>query len=710
MSLSNSGSAGSNPISMIMGSQNSPMPRYRFEFVLQRALGLCSELRPLGDRLIASIERKDTEELSQLNSRHSMTIQSMMLDVKRTLLHEAEEILASLQLNRDSQVSQLAFYLDLIGEPHSRIPSSTENWEDIAQDVGFVTKDDLRMSQQEALEMNCADVASTLNRTIVDLDVLATAFSALPPISGTVAPFGVGMSISAGGSNIAAGLQALSMGAKGVSAGIADQGHRASRKANLIRQLQDRRQQANMRGREIKSIDKQMDIQRIRVKASKNEIDVQLRERENAQKMEAWYRTKYSNKDLYSWMEKNLRSLYFQAYTLAVRAGLQAQAALSFELGKNVSILKPTGYWDASRDGLFAADNLFLDLKRLEQMQLDTNKSDFEITKTVSLRQINPVALMELRLTGKANFSVSEFQYDMDFPGHYMRRIRSVAVSIPAVLSPYSNINATLTLMDHSYRITADARTVDDYAPNSNSFRKDGIPISSIAISSGTHDAGVFELNFATSQYLPFEGAGAISTWRLELPQEVQKFDYSTISDVMLHIQYTALDGGAVFASAANASVRQISRGIVSKGASDGYCGFFDLKNDFPNSWHRFSSTLLANKGKDEKCQLDLGNVKDRLPFFSRRAKGLKMQSISLISKHALLLRTCNIETIANFNGETKDGVDERKLNTHVMRSRTNVNKELSGDWTLEASANAIEKEAKEIGTIYLLVQYIFDS
>jgi hypothetical protein len=709
MSLSNSGFAGSQAINMIMGSQNSPMPRYRFDFVLQRALGLCSELRSLGDRLLASIERKDIEELSLLTARHSITIQSMMLDIKQTLLLEAEQTLVSLQLNRDNQVSQLGFYLDLIGESRSRIPSSKDNWEDIAQDIGSVTKDDLRMSQQESLEMSSADAASALNGVIIEYDVLGAAFSALPTISGNVAPFGIGMSISAGGSNIAAGYQAASAAMKGVSGMFVDQGQRASRKASLIRQLQERRLQANMRGREIKSIDKQIEIQEVRVKASKKEIDVQLRESENAQRMEAWYRTKYSNKDLYAWMEKNLRSLYFQAYTMAVGAGLQAQAALSFELGKSVPILQTAGYWDASRDGLFAADNLFLDLKRLEQMYLDSNKSDFEITKTVSLRQINPTALMKLRLTGKADFSVSEFQYDMDFPGHYMRRIRSVAVSVPAVLSPYSSINATLTLLDHSYRITADARTAADYKPNSNSFRKDGIPISSIAVSSGAHDAGVFELNFAGSQYLPFEGAGAISSWRLELPQEVQKFNYSTISDVMLHIQYTALDGGAVFASAANASVRQISRGIESKGASEGYCGFFDIKNDFPNAWYTFSSGLLANKGKEEKVQLDLGNIKERLPFFSRRQKTLNVQSITLISKHAVLLRTCNINTIANFSGATSDALDEKKLGTsHVMRTRNKVNKEVSGDWTLDASAKAIDATEKEIGTMYLLIQYVF--
>jgi hypothetical protein len=39
----------------------------------------------------------------------------------------------------------------------------------------------------------------------------------------------------------------------------------------------------------------------------------------------------------------------------------------------------------------------------------------------------------------------------------------------------------------------------------------------SIATSSGQADSGLFELNFRDERYLPFEGAGAISRWRLEL-------------------------------------------------------------------------------------------------------------------------------------------------------------------------------------------------
>ncbi|MEK6281255.1 MAG: hypothetical protein AABN95_12960 [Acidobacteriota bacterium] len=45
----------------------------------------------------------------------------------------------------------------------------------------------------------------------------------------------------------------------------------------------------------------------------------------------------------------------------------------------------------------------------------------------------------------------------------------------------------------------------------------------------------------------PFEGAGDISTWKLELPKTFSPVRLQTISDVVFHIKYTARDeGGAV--------------------------------------------------------------------------------------------------------------------------------------------------------------------
>ena len=71
--------------------------------------------------------------------------------------------------------------------------------------------------------------------------------------------------------------------------------------------------------------------------------------------------------------------------------------------------------------------------------------------------------------------------------------------------------------------------------------------IQSIATSTAQTDSGLFELNFHDERYLPFEGAGAVSTWRLELPARFRQFDYDTISDVILHVRYTARDGGSAF-------------------------------------------------------------------------------------------------------------------------------------------------------------------
>ncbi|HTZ20628.1 MAG TPA: hypothetical protein VMC06_07080 [Opitutaceae bacterium] len=52
------------------------------------------------------------------------------------------------------------------------------------------------------------------------------------------------------------------------------------------------------------------------------------------------------------------------------------------------------------------------------------------------------------------------------------------------------------------------------------------VPITSIAVSSEQNASGVFELNFRDECYIPFEGAGAIGRWRIELPKDFRQFDH----------------------------------------------------------------------------------------------------------------------------------------------------------------------------------------
>ena len=54
----------------------------------------------------------------------------------------------------------------------------------------------------------------------------------------------------------------------------------------------------------------------------------------------------------------------------------------------------------------------------------------------------------------------------------------------------------------------------------------------------------MFQLNFQDERLLPFEGTGAISRWRIELPHETNWFDIKSLTDAVLHVQYTSKDVG----------------------------------------------------------------------------------------------------------------------------------------------------------------------
>ena len=149
----------------------------------------------------------------------------------------------------------------------------------------------------------------------------------------------------------------------------------------------------------------------------------------------------------------------------------------------------------------------------------------------------------------------------MDHGGHYFRRIKSVSMSIPCIAGPYTSVSAKFSLVNNKIRknINPDNSAATGYTEdlgNDERFVYNVGAIQSIAASSSQNDSGVFELNFRDERYLPFEGTGAISSWRLELPTVIKQFDYKTIADVVMHVKYTAREGGSGLKTAANNSLK----------------------------------------------------------------------------------------------------------------------------------------------------------
>jgi hypothetical protein len=100
-----------------------------------------------------------------------------------------------------------------------------------------------------------------------------------------------------------------------------------------------------------------------------------------------------------------------------------------------------------------------------------------------------------------------------------------------------------------------------------------------IATSSGQNDAGLFDVNLRDERWLPFEGQGAISTWNLMLDPRDNNFDFSTITDVVLHVRYTARGGGdqTVANNVRNALTPTTPRSIL-----------VSVRNTFGNAYYAF--------------------------------------------------------------------------------------------------------------------------
>ena len=112
----------------------------------------------------------------------------------------------------------------------------------------------------------------------------------------------------------------------------------------------------------------------------------------------------------------------------------------------------------------------------------------------------------------------------------------------------------------------------------------------SIALSSSRSDSGLFELSSQDPLYLPFEGMGAASTWTLSLPKAVRNFDYWSIADVVLTIQYTAKRGGDGFRDEVSAGLKNALDGLTTADGKVGVYQLVSVRHELPDIWHRFKA------------------------------------------------------------------------------------------------------------------------
>jgi hypothetical protein len=140
-----------------------------------------------------------------------------------------------------------------------------------------------------------------------------------------------------------------------------------------------------------------------------------------------------------------------------------------------------------------------------------------------------------------------------------------------------------------------------------------------IVTSTGQSDSGLFETNLRDERYLPFEGSGVVSEWQLKLPADVRQFDYDTIADVILHLRYTAREGGGLLRNGAVANLKT----RIEEAQAAGSVRLFSVRHEFPTEWAKFKSNKIEGDTKTSALMLELRQ--EHFPFWSQdRLKAVK--------------------------------------------------------------------------------------
>lgn len=578
-------------------------PNYRFRIVVQKAMEFCNEVKMLGDRLLGVIEKKDAEGLSLLRSQHEIQLLRAIKQIREKQIDEAVETIGGLNKVLEMASQKEIYYKGLIDE-------GTSDWENSA-----------------ILDMNYSVLK--IDGVITD-EIIVGFLNAIPTFNVGIAGFGgspnVGISL---GPQLATSIMSGFISANNSRASKAENSAQLSNtQGSYDRRTKEWDFQASLATTEKDQIQFQINAATIRQAIAEKELENQELQIENAETTDEYMKNKYSNVQLYNWMLSQVSTIYFQAYQLAFDMAKKAEKCYQHELGDtSTNFIQPL-YWDSLKKGLLSGDKLMHDLHRLEAAYIDNNKRELEIRKHISLAQMFPLQLIQLKETGKCTLSLPEWLFSMDYPGHYFRRIKNVSISIPCIVGPYTSINCTLSLIKTMIRLTATSNYPADETDTVNFRTKTGA-ITSIATSHAQNDSGMFELNFNDDRYLPFEGLGTTSEWQIELPKENNYFNFESLSDVVLHISYTARNGGEVLAGKARIDLNT----NLPKNAAR----LFSLKHEFPNEWYKFMNSGAA--------QDLVFNVKtEHYPFFMRG----KLNALKL--KKAEIWIECNDDTNHNLD------------------------------------------------------------
>jgi hypothetical protein len=662
---------------------NAPRPHYRFRAVVPVAKELAAEVRSLGQALLTALERKDAEALAELRATHEVRTVEVAERVLEERVREARESVASLRTARRVAEHRRDHFEKLLEEPVLEMEHEALFWSRRADGSYFQAIGDERQAAEKA--------------QIPDFGLIV---GLSPAVSTTIG--GTLLSIQHASDSRVHTHNAAKFGLR-TSAMLTEAGFEVRGK-----QWDLELEQAM---REIDRIDQEIVAAEVRVEIAARELETHRQEIAQARERETFLQQRFTRSELYGWMASEVGRVYHQAYQLAYDVAKRAERTYQFELAAEDTSFIQFGYWDNQRKGLLAGDRLLHDIRRMETAHLQNHRRELELTKNVSLATLDPMALTLLRETGECYLRVPELLFDLDHPGHFLRRLKSVSVSVPSKTGQLAEVPLTLTLVSSSIRKST-AVVGAPPAPAPDALVDDlTAGIQQISTLSAEEDDGLFERNFNDERYLPFEGRGAVGLWRIELPQTFRQFDYGLIGDVVLRLSFTARQGGDAFKNAVRGEIEQVIQAYERDAPSfgKGLVTAISVKQTYPDAWSRF---VDPPDEEEPKLELDVSAQRFPLAFRDKPIEATKLWLLAVFEDAGSAVGTLEFEVDLPGTGtfaqnpvlnSSMAGVDRIRMTDSDLDPVA-----IPGAWNLELQGSPPEVP-EGLEDLVLVVQYFED-
>jgi hypothetical protein len=491
-----------------------PTP-YRYSTLIERAKQLIQLAAQIEVAMLGALEKRDVEFYSQLKARQDIRLTQAGVRLQDLRVQQARDGVTLAKLQQQRAQIQADHYAELIQAGYLEDESDALQW--MADAAGL---------QLGAMGMNAAAAALYASAAITS------------SIGGPADEFNA---LAAASAQLAGGLGAL-------AGAFSTRASRASLEASYERRNQEWEFQRTLAQQDVQIGEQQVTIAEDNVRVAGQEHVIAQIQSDNAKETLDFLTNKFTNADLYDWMSNVLGGVYSYFLRQATATARQAENQLAFERQTTPPAFIQADYWDAPGDyagvssesaqppdrrGLTGSARLLEDIQQLDQYAFDTDRRKRQLTKAFPLARLLPSEFQRFRETGTLTFVTPMESFDQDFPGHYLRLIKRVRVSVIALIPPTQGIRASLSSTGIS-RVTVGGDIFQTVV-----IRRDP---ETVALSSPQNATGLFDLEPQSGMLLPFEGSGVDARWELSMPKAANQFDYTTIADVIVTLDYTALD------------------------------------------------------------------------------------------------------------------------------------------------------------------------